>query len=211
MSTASSRFFPPTPPPLKIPPPEKKHTDPSRMPQPAPIKAVTQCHICNNNGTPRNGVFRRLDMGGEQMGPPQPRSAPLPPRRCTSHHRFKGVCTAASANRGGGERRPHAGATRPVSPQARVKRKRSHAAFPHLHICGGGVGGLTYGGAYVKLSSATSLIANHRVQTRLTPPPTLPPQPPLTRILFSPFLNTFLLKKKKRWVWVESSIKGQKC
>ena len=49
---------------------------------------------------------------------------------------------------------------------------------------------LTYGGAYAKLSSATSLIANHRVRTRLTF--SLLPQPPLTPNLFSPFLNSFL-------------------
>lgn len=141
------------------------------MPQPAPIKAVTQCHICNNNETPRNGVFRRLDTRRLRAnGAPTPEHSAAP-RHCTSHHRFKDICTAASANRGGGERRPHAGATRPVSPQARVKRKRWHAAFPHLHICKGGGVQLTYGGAYVKLSSATSLIANHRVQTRLTSPP----------------------------------------
>lgn len=47
---------------------------------------------------------------------------------------------------------------------------------------------LTYGGAYAKLSSATWLITNHRLQTLLT---FFLPQPPRTPNLFSPFLIFF--------------------
>lgn len=121
--------------PPKSPITGEKNTDPSRTPQPAPIKAVTQCHICNNNQTPRNCVFRRPATRRLQAnGAPTPEHSAAS-RRCTSHPRFKDVFTAASANRGGDQRRPHAGATCPVSPQARVKGERSHTAFPHLHIC----------------------------------------------------------------------------
>lgn len=112
----------------------KKHTESSRMPQAAPIKAVTQCHICNDSQTARNCVFRRPSTRLLQAnGAPTPQRSAAS-RRCTSH-RLKDAFTAASANRGGDERRPHAGATCPVSPHARVKGKASHAAFPHLHIC----------------------------------------------------------------------------
>lgn len=62
------------------------------------------------------------------------------------------------------------------------------------YLQGGGVQ-LTYGGAYVKLSSATSLIANHRVQTRLTSPP--PASTPANSNSFLTFSKYFFVKKKK--------------
>lgn len=46
--------------------------------------------------------------------------------RCSTSHRGpKDIFTAATANMGGDERRPHAGATCPASPRPREKRKRS--------------------------------------------------------------------------------------
>lgn len=146
-SAASSRFFSPTHPPPFHPgsknphhaiKKKQKNTDPSRMPQPAPIKAVTQCHICTNNETPEKRCFQApgyTSPASKNGGPktPEPSADPSPPHFTPqTQRRFYGGL--GKQGRGGG-RRPHAGETCPVSPQARVKSKPSHAAFPHLHIC----------------------------------------------------------------------------
>ena len=78
----------------------------------------------------------------------------------TSRGRLKDVFTAARANRGGYERRPHAGASCPGSPQVCEKRKRSrelaHSLFSHSNLqreCS-----MTYTGAYVEVSHTPSSI-----------------------------------------------------
>lgn len=136
------------------------------MPQPAPIKAVTQYHICNNNKNPRKLCLQARNftcsLQAKQMGP-KTAECFTTSHCCTSHYRLKDIFMAASANRGGHERHPHADATCPVSPHACGKRKCMHGhtytAFPHLHIfaikCS-----LTCDWAYVKLSNATSAITN---------------------------------------------------
>lgn len=116
------------------PPRTRKHRPPHGCHNRLPSK-LTQCHICNNtpppsSSTPRENlcVFRRSTLhththAYKQMGAPKPKHF----TSCcyTSHRRLKDIFTAATANRGGDERRPHAGATCPVSPQVCVKRKRS--------------------------------------------------------------------------------------
>lgn len=63
---------------------------------------------------------------------------------------------------------------------------------------------LTCGGAYAKLSGATSLIANHRVQTRWLVD-FFPVSAPANSKPFLPFFKFFFFLSR------ESSIKGQKC
>lgn len=141
----------------------KRNTDPSRMPQPAPIKAVTQSHICNNNRTPRNRVSRR--PATSKWGPSARAPRRLPPLHFTpqTQRRFYGVL-------GKQGRRGEAAACRRdlscFSSSACERKTITHRIPTPAYL--GGETRLTYGGAYVKLSSATSLIANHRVQTLLT-------------------------------------------
>ena len=107
------------------PPWTRKHRPPHGCHYRLPSKP-TQCQICSNSPQPRESrVFRHstLHTAREQMGP-----RPKHFTSCcyTSHGRLKDIFTAASANIGGDERHPHAGATCPVFPQVCEKRKRSH-------------------------------------------------------------------------------------
>lgn len=180
LSTASSRFFSPTHPPPFHPGPKnphhaikkkKKNTDPSRMPQPAPIKAVTQCHICTNNETPEKRCFQApgyTSPASKNGGPttPEPSADPSPPHFTPqTQRRFYGGLGKQWRGAGGGRMQ-----ARPVPFLLKRAWKANHRTR-HSHTCIFARRKkirLTYGGAYVKLSSATSLIANHRVQTLLT-------------------------------------------
>lgn len=125
------------------------------MPQPAPIKAVTQYHICNNNKNPRKPCLQARNftcsLQAKQLGPKSAERFATS-HCCTSHYRLKDIFTAASTNRGGHERHPHAGATCPVS---------LHTLTLHFHTCIFAIKcSLTCDWAYVKLSNATSAITN---------------------------------------------------
>lgn len=85
--------------------------------------------------TPGNCVVRRstLNTAHKQMG-----SKHLASCCYGSRCRPKDIFTAATTNRGGNERRLHAGVTCPVSPQVCEKRKRSdrrHTLYSYTHIC----------------------------------------------------------------------------